>query len=1817
MNILIIEIYMLVTSSLVHGLIMINNFCEPKAAASRESGVRGTVTLSFPGLYSIVKRTVSAFMLALVSISLSFTGDIGSVNAIPAKMDYENLPHSGYEKEFNRAKFMKHKSSKKFDQKKKYNKKLPVDLREERERLRDDMSKECKKVSKQMPRHGFAPHSGFEISSLREQAKLASVFLPDDIWNKLESFTFFAMSMSECVSYSQALSIFMLYLKTHYDDSIVLKASEAFRELFEQEPETIEPHSGLSKPEWLTQLRAGTTNWRMITSNPVFKKISYLISICITLGLCDAASFEWRAGNMKMFSIGALEKHTGAFDLVDAAIETVLYFVEGGYAAFSTGSLAPFMYSDQQALEFDQEFSFLASNIEHVRTGNLRKQVGIDENQFDRRLCSAISLADNLYRAAKGTWEKKIFYDKSIQLKKMKTTFDSIRVQGGLRSSPFTVNFYGKSGVGKSSVSAISMVHGLLANGFDASDEMMVTLNESDKFMSTYRSYINGIFIDDIGNTKADFVEKSPTNKIIEICNNVRQYANMAEADMKGKVSIEPKFVNLTTNVKGLLADTYSNEPVSIARRAHMTVTVTVKPQFCSAGLCGAVGQQLDSAKVDAFYTNADGVVEVPVIPDLWNLTVERVVPSPNPIPGKHDIVAYEPMIFEGKEMTDVSILTYLKCMVSMSREHFARQERLVASSNNMATKIEMCSCGTPRSLCDCNDPHFGVVGYATGVACRTVFDRVKMQITSSIMREGAIIEKMATKDILSLLNHMETNPFFQWTNYVPISWLTHDYGKRFIEYAMRDDIILKVRQETYSFVSLLAFFTMLGLVAHCCFFIFVFPILYRMATVVATVKERMYKEIVLRNDAMPKIFKRVRDNHARYVLATIGVLGALYTLLRVWQGFRNGAVKTEGNIVPATAEDIQQRDAEVNPWAAVPYEAPPTNEVQQTSTASQLANTVHKNQVFLRIKQGDVYRTSGAIFVKSNVLMMPHHMWFVDAKTDTPMCQNLEVMMRRSGGPNDTKVLLSAATTYHIPHTDFCLTFVSNCVSYRDISDYFPLSPLREGLCEMVFRDPQGLRLDARARITPGQVGHRECPFDGASYQLSIPTFSGLCMATFLTHGNPCRIAGFHLGGKTGTPTGVLGYLSRERLNGAICVLSRMEGVCMTHSAGELPKKLYDKDFYLGQKAHAKSPVNFMENEGNYRVYGAITGKATPHSNVVQTIISDTVKEICGVQQQWGPPQFYPKWKPWQESLKYSSNPSIGVEGDYLQWAVKDYQQPLVDLVRKDFINPDVRPLTRMETVCGRDGKRFIDKMPPKTSVGYPLSGPKSDYLTLLDPLDYEDQQFPVELDSMFWEQFDVMREEYLAGRRCYPIFKGCLKDEPTPLSKEKVRVFQAAPIALQLFIRMYYLPIARVLSLYPTLSECAVGINSQGPEWHQLQTFISKYGKDRIFAGDYSKYDLRMPAQVMLSAFRIMINLAEASGNYSEEDLLVMRGIATDICHPVVAYDGTLIQLIGSNPSGQNLTVYINSIVNSLLNRCGFYHIYEERRKDLDTHELTFRQAVALMTYGDDVKGSVHSAFGKFNHISYAKFLADRDMKFTMPDKESTPTEYMRDEDADFLKRKNVFNPDVKMYFGALDEMSIFKSLHATLKSKFLTPEEQACENIDGALREWFAHGRDVYETRREQMKEIALKHNLICKETEISYDDRLTTWKDKYLEPHSGVEQITARLYDRAKNDIPFKCITEDTPVIIQDISEVDLTFQRTHRGCNYVIFVEVKSSNNKSLRHKGRKQLRRLVEGMFVVNPDLNYQGVLLTPRGYDLVITRAQKDFDIFDLPWSE
>ena len=1540
----------------------------------------------------------------------------------------------------------------------------------------------------------YSPQSFTVMPFLAQYSSVLQTQLTDVALSKIEGLAALYLALSEVSSPKGFAAVLTLYAKTHSQSSLVSQLTDITRELFQD----FTPQSSSDRPYWLDMMVTGLTDWKLLINSPAFKKVSRVLSLMVTLGVVDSQSIT--LGNFELFAVAASDKQVNAIDFIDALMETTVFFAEGAYQCFLQGSIRPLFFSSSEVCKIEEQYIEKCTEFEFVRNGNLEKFKGKSEAQFDKELTTLCEKLCDLYKTMPSGTEKKIVQVKWEALSKMSAEFAALRVKGGLRMAPFCLKIYGKSGVGKSTFADLVMATVLKANNKPATSDYIVTLNENEKYMSTYRSYVTGIKIDDYGNTKANFWETAPSDWIIKLCNNVREAAVMADVANKGKISIEPACVTITTNVEDLHAGVTSNCPMSVLRRAHVHVELKVRPEFTTDNM-------LDSQKVIDTFGSLD------TINDIWLVDLKHPVAN-----GDHfnnwDIIK-----------SNMSIQEFLSFLVVDSRKHFKAQTIITDSFKEPSDIVKFCSdCDNLVSDCTCQhemEPHFGE-RIANVIKTKSDSIRVRSYYASQVYMTKA--EDMAVPYLLKMINHLESSPYTVWTNWVPTQFIDNDYVKSAILYSGADYVKEEVTSYARKFFTaaltiafVLSYFSYrLSFFSLICSFFF-FMTCY--AGVVEAKKEAYFQAIVEQNGSLHEAFMSARDKHVHYACGLLASLGVLYGVAQVIKALRN-SVGTQGSLMPRSIEDLQQRDAEVNQWKVNDVPAPIVAEASFVDT-SQARNACSSMLSVMTIGN----KFSGCFMLRTNVVLIPKH-FLPEAST------RAEITYAK----RKLAFILNPRYAVQVGLGDVVAVYVPNTGPLKDntglFCDNYATHPL---ICKMY-----GLRSDASLFedcLTWNQVPELNngfMSFPGSHYRLGNEvTFAGMCMSLVVRDAKRVSAVGFHIGGVAGTDRGCGVTVLKSEIVAALAKLEKMNDAFMCGpQALDVEESSMGKNIFVSSEVHAKCPSRFIEKENAaVSVYGSVIGRTSASSNVIDTPISDVVAEVTGVENAWGPPRFKDPivrddghtdnqtWKPWYASLEVCSQPSVGFDPADVQDAMDDYLSGLHDVFigMEEAWKNEMRPLTDVEVVSGIDGKRFIDGMNASTSMGYPIMKKKKEFLVDLVPDGAH--ACPRTFAPEIWAEYHDMMELADQGYSMNQIFNACLKDEPTNKQKDKVRVFQAAPICLQIGIRKYFLPVARFLSANPLIAECAVGINSHGPEWHALSEYMARFGDDRIIAGDYSKYDLRMPEQLTIAAFRVMIKIAVWSGQYTAKDIKRMEALAFEVCSPLVAYNGTLMRFMGTNPSGQNMTVYLNSIVNSLLHRLAFNSVYDEKRRLEIGMELglgrpvLFRDLCSISTYGDDAKGSVRVGYDEFNHVTMADYLARNDMKFTMPDKESEPVPFMSRYEADFLKRKDVFNPDLGVFVGQLDENSIFKSLHSIIESKAVSPIEVSVMNLEGALREWFFHGEKKFEERRVQVKEIARKSGIDSSQFDKKYPQRVEEWKQKY-EPQSGevrtsqsVPQVTA--------------------------------------------------------------------------------------------------------------
>jgi hypothetical protein len=1536
------------------------------------------------------------------------------------------------------------------------------------------------------------PQSGLDLrlidtisSFIRELGKFGSVPIQDELIAEVEGLVALMINIQGCSDYVSVVAAIFLYARNFFGSSVSSQIAAYAHELFDITPQSSE-ESASADPEWLEMMKNSRDNWALCKGNRLFDHFSKLLGLMVTLGMCKASNVTFSIKEYKVFEPDMKMIHGSAIDIADAAFGTVTFFVEGMYASFQQGNLRPFL-SDRAATEIDEEYSKVILWWGLVKNGNLMRVTGISESEFDRRLETLTTKLKNLMGGTKN-FEKKLISDKYSRLLGVRNDYVTLKISSGVRKAPFAIELSGESSQGKTTIGD-QIADALLSSaGLPTGKEYRASYNPSDKYMSNWSTNMEVMVIDDMANEKENFVERPPTRVIIDVCNNQPYYANMADVDSKGKVFVEPSLVVVNTNIKDLDARVYSNCPYSIQRRMHVVITVKAKAEF--QRIIDGKPQGIDSSKVRKKY--AELGIE-PTFDDIWLLSVERAIQPPT----LKSSASYGVLSYRGEPLKDVPFRLVLQFLIEEFQSHIEDQVSILDRMKFRSKELDLCGheeCKQIRGYCDKHD-HLE----------RQFGD----EILESINSAGKIVTNRIKKDIFGLDRCVEGvtslvllgsarlfASHWDWLKVFPTPWLKNPQCQKlmmFFDYNTLRKNYIKRTCIMWGFaatsVGLLAFKSKdravtcslgTGIAALC---------ITRQKSMVKIVTRQYRDKLVDRNIVAPCV-QEWRDKYAGTICKAAGVVGALYALSRLYK--RWVALREQGSLEPKTQSDIDERDATLSPWTGVATRDLPISTESRTSTADDLSTVVAKNLVYGTIVAGDRTLMVNGLFIRSNLIVIPSHYF----ETDTLDCTFRKNNPDACGGKFVVK--LSRSASYRIPNTDLCLCYSSTGGSFKDLTNWFPDSNLPAHQFSMLWRSKQGEITRAQGLASPMITTNTVCDFEGGIYSnLSMNTFRGLCGAVLISHGKGTCISGFHLGGKADTKKGCYGVLTRVQIAEAISVLRSYEGVIFSGSAENFEKQVLGVNVISDKPLHPKSPMNYMPENSQVAYFGSCPGAVSSSSDAKVTLISEAVTDITGEPNIYCGPKMRPEWFGWQTCLANLAVPAHPYPHDLLSTCIKDYKLTLVPLYQSSLWKHS-RPLTDHENLNGIPGKKFVDSVNLSTSIGFPLIGNKRGFVTELPPTD--DKPNNRIFDAIISTEIERCHDCYRRGERAYTIAKACKKDEI--LTKDKCRIFYGNPIALTWLIRKYFLPILRVMQMNPLESECAVGINSHGPEWQQCHDHLHTFGADRLIGGDYGKYDQKLPSQLIFASLRIMIDFAREC-DYSEEDLSIMEAMTGDIVFALIAFNGDLIGLTeGTHISGNSLTVVINGICGSLNLRAYFYSQHSSA--------MPFRQFVKLMTYGDDNIGSVHKSITNFTIKGISEFLAGYGQVYTMPDKESELLDFLPPADLEFLKRKSTFCEEKGIHVGALAEKSIFKMLHMYLRPKSTVDSEElaSAKNIDTALREWSNHGRNVYESRRNDMLAVATQSGVVhlCTQLDVDYSTVVLNWKRKYDKDYELYDELS---------------------------------------------------------------------------------------------------------------
>ncbi|APG78050.1 hypothetical protein 1 [Wenzhou shrimp virus 5] len=429
----------------------------------------------------------------------------------------------------------------------------------------------------------------------------------------------------------------------------------------------------------------------------------------------------------------------------------------------------------------------------------------------------------------------------------------------------------------------------------------------------------------------------------------------------------------------------------------------------------------------------------------------------------------------------------------------------------------------------------------------------------------------------------------------------------------------------------------------------------------------------------------------------------------------------------------------------------------------------------------------------------------------------------------------------------------------------------------------------------------------------------------------------------------------------------------------------------------------------------------------------------------------------PLKKGLAKVANTPGRLDEKLLDLAVTDVKRTLNNTMDE----PHYGVISYEEAITGVEGDAYISPVKRSTAPGEPWKSMKK------TTLPGKKEWLNVIVDGQATDEYRVDEptlkaavehriNEARKGVRVPALYTATLKDERRPAEKVdaiKTRVFAAAPQDYVLAVRMYFADFVAAIMDARIHDEVAVGIDHR-KEWPTLANYLLGYG-DNFIAGDFSNFDGSLLSEVM---WKICEIVNEWYGD-SEENQLIREILFEDIASAYVNCRGHVVQWTHSQPSGNPLTVIVNSVFQMIMFRYVYLWLKAEQGLPI---VCDFRKNVRMVTYGDDGMLSVRERIVEwFNQETITQAFAKCGLTYTDEAKTGKVYKTRPLSEISFLKRS--FAQVDGIWMGALDRDVIYEMCLWT-RPKYETLQCQ--ENCAEALKEAVAHGEEFYETFADQL-------------------------------------------------------------------------------------------------------------------------------------------------------
>lgn len=335
-------------------------------------------------------------------------------------------------------------------------------------------------------------------------------------------------------------------------------------------------------------------------------------------------------------------------------------------------------------------------------------------------------------------------------------------------------------------------------------------------------------------------------------------------------------------------------------------------------------------------------------------------------------------------------------------------------------------------------------------------------------------------------------------------------------------------------------------------------------------------------------------------------------------------------------------------------------------------------------------------------------------------------------------------------------------------------------------------------------------------------------------------------------------------------------------------------------------------------------------------------------------------------------------------------------------------------------------------------------------------------------------------------------MKDELRPPDRVwagKVRTTFAFPAIESILLREYLHCFIDAVERCP---EIAVGVNPFSRNFSDRINDIKNHGA-QVIAGDISNNDATNYAYEGTYLYELVT--AWYNHHFPDSRLSATRDLLFKkfFLERAVALGDKVWVSRHHWLSGFPYTSYFQSIVNQARLCTASLDILSTKNRplyaEIDTY-TKYRVVVQGIFYGDDLMAGVRTS--EIDNFTIAEAYAKYGHIYTDPEKSSTHSRYGIWYEERFIKRRLVHMPLLNVYFAPLPE-GIVEAIPYYLMKDPRSEAEKLADCFDSALREWFHHGREKFDTYLAMYNDHARRVGM--NQSFLTYDQLLDEFLRSY--------------------------------------------------------------------------------------------------------------------------